>query len=142
MSYYPRLRDLREDKDLSIRKLADIMYLQRTTYHNYETGKREIPFELAISLANLYDVSLDYVAGITNNPYINHDRNKTENQLSASENTHPAKSSDISESKIIIDCHKTPSLFLLNKKCKDLNEPQINRLIAYAQELAKEKPDN
>lgn len=66
MGYYSRLRDLREDKDLSIRKLSDLLHLQRTTYHNYETGKREIPFELAITLAKFYDVSLDYIAGITN----------------------------------------------------------------------------
>ena len=68
MGYYPRLRDLREDKDLSIRKLADILHMQRTTYHNYETGKRELPFELAIILAKYYNVSLDYIAGITNTP--------------------------------------------------------------------------
>ncbi len=67
MGYYSRLRDLREDKDLSIRKLADILHLQRTTYHNYETGKRELPFDLAITLANYYEVSLDYIAGLTNN---------------------------------------------------------------------------
>lgn len=66
MGYYPRLRDLREDNDLTIRKLAEILYMQKTTYHNYETGKRELPFELAISLAKLYNVSLDYIAGITN----------------------------------------------------------------------------
>lgn len=67
MGYYPRLRDLREDSDLTIRKLADILHLQRTTYHNYETGKRELPFELAITLARFYNVSLDYLAGLTNN---------------------------------------------------------------------------
>ena len=66
MWYYPRLRDLREDSDLSIRKLADLIHMQRTTYYNYETGKRELPFELAITLANYYNVSLDYIAGITN----------------------------------------------------------------------------
>ena len=66
MGYYSRLRDLREDQDLSIRKLAEILHMQRTTYHNYETGKREIPFELAITLAKFYDVSLDYIAGRTN----------------------------------------------------------------------------
>jgi len=66
MGYYSRLRDLREDSDLSIRKLADLLHMQRTTYHNYETGKREVPFELAIILAKFYDVSLDYIAGLTN----------------------------------------------------------------------------
>lgn len=67
MGYYPRLRDLREDKDLSIRELADLLHMHRTTYHNYETGKRELPFELAITLATFYDVSLDYIGGLTNN---------------------------------------------------------------------------
>ena len=69
MGYYSRLRDLREDKDLSIRKLAELLHLQRTTYHNYETGKRELPFELAITLSKFYDVSLDYIAGLTNKKY-------------------------------------------------------------------------
>ena len=66
MGYYPRLRDLREDKDLSIRKLADILHMNKNTYHNYETGKRELPFELAITLAKFYDVTLDYIADLTN----------------------------------------------------------------------------
>lgn len=66
MGYYPRLRDLREDKDLSIRKLADLLHMKRTTYHNYETGKREPPFGLAITLAKFYHLSLDYIAGLTN----------------------------------------------------------------------------
>ena len=68
MGYYPRLRDLREDNDLSIRKLADMLHMQRTTYHNYETGKRELSFELAITLAKFYDVSLDYLSGLSNDP--------------------------------------------------------------------------
>ncbi len=67
MGYYKRLKDLREDHDLTIRKLADMLHMQRTTYHNYETGKRELPFELAITLAKFYDVSLDYFAVMTNN---------------------------------------------------------------------------
>lgn len=66
MGHYSRLRDLREDKDLSIRQLAEILHMQRTTYHNYETGKRELPFELAITLAKFYNVSLDYIGGLTN----------------------------------------------------------------------------
>ena len=66
MGYYSRLRDLRADEDLSIRRLADLLHMQRTTYHNYETGKRELPFELAITLSKFYNVSLDYIAGLTN----------------------------------------------------------------------------
>lgn len=66
MGHYSRLRDLREDKDLTIRSLAELLHMQRTTYHNYESGKRELPFELAITLAKFYHVSLDYIAGLTN----------------------------------------------------------------------------
>ena len=65
MGYYPRLRELRENRELSIRKLADLLFMQRTTYHNYETGKRELPLDLAITLAKFYDVSLDYMAGLS-----------------------------------------------------------------------------
>ena len=67
MGYYPRLRDLREDKDLSIRELADLLHMHRTTYYNYDTGKRELPFELALTLAKYYNVSLEYIGCLTNN---------------------------------------------------------------------------
>ncbi len=66
MGYYPRLRDLREDNDLTVRELAGILHMHKTTYHNYETGKRELPFELAITLAKFYNVSVDYLGGLTN----------------------------------------------------------------------------
>ncbi len=66
--YYPRLRDLREDKDLTQNELVDILKMHKTTYTNYEQGKREIPFSLAIRLARFYNVSLDYIAGIINEP--------------------------------------------------------------------------
>lgn len=66
--YYPRLRDLREDKDLTQDELVQILGMHKTTYTNYEQGKREIPFALAIRLARFYNVTLDYIAGITNDP--------------------------------------------------------------------------
>ena len=66
--YYPRLRDLREDKDLTQDELVKILNMHKTTYTNYEHGKREIPFSLAIRLAKFYNVTLDYIAGITNDP--------------------------------------------------------------------------
>jgi len=66
--YYPRLRDLREDKDLTQAELVEILEMHKTTYTNYEQGKREIPFSLAIRLAKFYNVSLDYIAGIINEP--------------------------------------------------------------------------
>ena len=66
--YYARLRDLREDKDLTQDELVQILGMHKTTYTNYEQGKREIPFALAIRLAQFYNVTLDYIAGLTNHP--------------------------------------------------------------------------
>ena len=66
MQYYPRLRDLREDMDLTQDDLIKILKMHKTTYTNYEQGKREPPFELIIKLAKLYNVSIDYIAGLTN----------------------------------------------------------------------------
>ena len=66
MAYYPRLRDLREDADLTQDQLVKNTG-DATTYTNYEQGKREPPFELIIRLAKLYRVSIDYIAGLT--PY-------------------------------------------------------------------------
>ena len=67
-SKYQRLRDLREDRDLSQQALADALGMYKTTYSNYELGKREIPFDLVIRLAKFYNVSIDYIAGFTNEP--------------------------------------------------------------------------
>ena len=68
MAYYRRLKDLREDKDLTQDELIKILGMHKTTYTNYEQGKREIPFEIAIKIAKFYNVSLDYIAGLTDNP--------------------------------------------------------------------------
>jgi len=65
---YQRLRDLREDADLTQDDLVRILGMHKTTYTNYEQGKREIPFALAIRLAEFYDVSLDYIAGLIDRP--------------------------------------------------------------------------
>lgn len=65
LRYYPRLRDLREDHDLTQTQLVEQLGIHKTTYVNYEQGKREPPFELMIRLAEFYHVSLDYIAGLT-----------------------------------------------------------------------------
>lgn len=65
---FPRLRDLREDKDLTQSELVEILGMHKTTYTNYEQGKRDIPFSLAIRLAQFYNVSLDYIAGLITEP--------------------------------------------------------------------------
>ena len=64
--YYQRLRDLREDRDLTQDDVGKILYTSKQQYHLYESGKREIPFHMAKILAEFYDVSLDYIAGRTN----------------------------------------------------------------------------
>lgn len=67
MAYYRRLRDLREDADMTQRQVAD--YLGTTTqyYGKYEQGLCELPLERAAALAELFNVSLDYLSGRTNN---------------------------------------------------------------------------
>ncbi len=66
MPYYQRLRDLREDNDLTQTQLVQKLKMHKTTYTNYEQGKRDMPFEIAIKIAKFYNVSLDYLAGLTN----------------------------------------------------------------------------
>lgn len=67
MHYYQRLRDLREDKDLTQRNIAQLLQTTAQQYSLWERGDREIPFHHAIELAKFYNVSLDYIAGLTNN---------------------------------------------------------------------------
>ena len=66
--YYPRLRDMRDDHDLKQKEIAEILGIDQRVYSNYETGKREIPVRLLITLADYYNTSMDYLAGRTNNP--------------------------------------------------------------------------
>ena len=68
---YPRIRDLREDKDLTQKQMADILHCSQQVYSNYELGQRDIPTAILIKLSSLYNVSVDYLLGITNNPKIN-----------------------------------------------------------------------
>ena len=66
MSVYPRIRDLREDKDKTQKDIANYLNMQLTVYQRYERGERELPLWAAIQLANYYKVSLDYLVGRTN----------------------------------------------------------------------------
>ena len=66
--HYRRLRDLREDHDMTQDQVVALLGLNKTTYTNYEQGKREIPFSLVIRLAKLYNVSIDYIAELSNTP--------------------------------------------------------------------------
>ena len=64
--YYQRLKDLREDKDLTQQEVAKFLDTTPLQYSLWERGDREIPFHHAITLAKFYKVSLDYLAGLTN----------------------------------------------------------------------------
>jgi len=65
---YTRMLDLRKDRDMSQRQVAESLGLYTTTYARYERGEQEVPFCIAIALAKFYNVSLDYLAGLTNEP--------------------------------------------------------------------------
>lgn len=58
-----RLRDLREDNDLTQAQIADYLKIRQNTYSQYENGKREIPLEFLWKLADYYKVSIDYLVG-------------------------------------------------------------------------------
>lgn len=68
---YQRIKDLREDSDLSQQDIAEVLEITRQQYQLYESGKREIKLNQAIILAEYYHVSLDYITGRTNNKKIN-----------------------------------------------------------------------
>ena len=62
---YVRLRDLREDRDLSQKELSQIIGMSQTGYSKYETGENDIPTEILIKLSRFYEVSIDYLLGET-----------------------------------------------------------------------------
>lgn len=64
MYFYQRIRDMREDNDLSQEKVAEVLGITRQQYQLYESGKREMPMHLFVTLAQHYGVSLDYLAGL------------------------------------------------------------------------------
>ena len=66
-----RLRDLREDHDLTQADIAQLLHVSSRTYARYESGERSIPLEQLIRLANYYDLSVDYILGRTNKKPIN-----------------------------------------------------------------------
>ena len=64
--YLKRLKDLREDKDQKQIAIAELLNITRQQYSLYETGKRDLPLELAIILSDFYNTSIDYIVGKTN----------------------------------------------------------------------------
>jgi len=68
MAYYKRIRELREDHDLTQRQIAAILNITQPQYFRYEQGYRDVPTDILITLADLYKTSTDYILGRTNNP--------------------------------------------------------------------------
>jgi transcriptional regulator with XRE-family HTH domain len=61
-----RIKDLREDNDFTQQQIADYLHIRQNTYSQYETGHRQVPLEVLISLSTLYNTSVDYLLGLTN----------------------------------------------------------------------------
>ena len=62
---YMRIKDLREDNDLTQQTIADYLNIKQNAYSQYETGRRQIPLEALIKLARYYNTSVDYLLGLT-----------------------------------------------------------------------------
>lgn len=63
---YQRIRDLREDRDLTQTQVARMLGMSQTGYSKYETGENDIPTQILIKLARFYNTSIDYLLGETN----------------------------------------------------------------------------
>ena len=64
-NYYPRLRDLREDHDLTQQQVADYLGMKQPQYSRYERGLRDVPTDVLIRLAKLYQTTTDYILGLS-----------------------------------------------------------------------------
>ena len=60
-----RLKDLREDADITQKEIASYLNIKQNTYSQYENGQRQLPIDALISLAKFYDTSTDYILGLT-----------------------------------------------------------------------------
>ena len=63
-----RIRDLREDRDMTQTQLAQYLQIHQTTYSDYEIGNLNVPIDILIKLAKFYNTSIDYIVELTNNP--------------------------------------------------------------------------
>lgn len=65
---YRRIRDLREDKDMTQKQVGEYLNMSQTGYNQYEIGKNDIPTKVLIKLAQLYNTSIDYLLELTDDP--------------------------------------------------------------------------
>ncbi|MBR6801820.1 MAG: helix-turn-helix transcriptional regulator [Eubacteriaceae bacterium] len=66
-----KLKDIREDRDITQRELAEFLHIKQNTYSQYENGQRSLPVDVLIKLADYFSTSTDYILGLTDNkkPY-------------------------------------------------------------------------
>ena len=65
---YYRIRAFREDRDLTQKKIAEVLNMSQTGYSKYETGENDVPSKILINLALFYNTSVDYILELTDNP--------------------------------------------------------------------------
>ncbi len=68
---YKRIRDMREDKDLTQKQMGEILSCSQRVYSDYERGELDIPTDILIKLADFHNVSVDYILNRTDNPETN-----------------------------------------------------------------------
>lgn len=68
MAYYKRIRELREDHDRTQREIAALLKMPQPQYFRYEQGFRDVPTDILIALADIYNTSTDYILGRTDDP--------------------------------------------------------------------------
>ena len=74
VNYYQRLRDIREDNDYKQETIAKILQIEQTQYSRYERGAQKMGIDKYIKLAIFYNISLDYLCGLTSTPRKLYDR--------------------------------------------------------------------
>lgn len=63
-----RLKEIREDRDITQDALAAMLHIRQNTYSQYENGVRQLPIDILIKLSEIYDLSTDYILGLTDDP--------------------------------------------------------------------------
>lgn len=69
--HYPRIRDMREDRDLTQKQMGEYLSCSQRVYSNYERGDIDIPTQTLAKIADIFEVSVDYIMNRTDNPKIN-----------------------------------------------------------------------
>ena len=86
MKYYERIRELREDNDMSQEKLSKLLNIGQQTLSQYESNKRKLPIDLLEKYAEILNVSIDYIMGRTDNPETNKSTTNIKYQINGGNN--------------------------------------------------------